>query len=281
MVTATSKFDGDEMRLVKIVRGVLEVEQFGRKQTTYTVKAQTMVSGFNLLIRHPKAGWNYELATRPEGTEDLPDAFLVKIAVAKGQREGSLTVTEQTPSRTQISIWEKPALELLEKLVLYTDLTPEAKKKLEPIVAKRREMGKIDEQIDGLTRQRGQLDQRASETRQNLQAIEKNTAAAQLRGKLTKMLDEFSAEGNRIGKELVELETKRLERRIELEDMLQDLDLTAPPPRKGAAGAPPAPPPGGQPANPTTPAPAPPPAPPKPGPAPAPPKPGGPAPRKP
>jgi hypothetical protein len=249
MVTSTQKYDGDEMRLVKISRGVLEVEQFGRRSTTYTVKAQTMDTGFKVLVRHPKAGWNYDLATRPDGTEDLPEAYLVPIPVAKGSREGTITVVEQTPSRTQISIWDKPALELLEKLVLYTDLLPDAKKKLQPIVDKRREIGKIDEQLDGMRRQRAELDQRANETRQNLEAIQKDTGAGALRQKLTKRLDEFSNDGNKLGRDIVELESKRMERRIELEDLLQDLDLTAPPPKKGAGAAPATTPPADKPAK--------------------------------
>lgn len=229
MVSSTSKYDGDEMRLVKISRGVLEVEQFSRRTTTYTVKAQTMNDGFRMLIRHAKTGYNYELTPRPEGTEDLVEAYLVPIAVEAGKREGSITVVEQTPSKSSISIWDAPALGVLEKLLVATDLLPEAKKKLQPIVDKRRDVAKIDERVDGLVRQRQQLDQRASETRANLQSIEKNQTAAALRAKLTKMLDDFASEGNRIGKEIVELETKRLEHRIELEDLLQNLELVAPP----------------------------------------------------
>jgi hypothetical protein len=241
LVSSTSKYDGDEMRLVKMSRGILEVEQFGRRSTTYTVKAQTLDKGFNLFVRHPKSGFNYELAPRPEGTEDLADAYLIKVVVAPGKREGSTTVTEQTPSRTSISIWDKPALEVLEKLMLATDLGPEARKKLQPVIERRREVAKFDEKLEGLVKQRQQLDQRAAETRQNLEAIQKDNAAAPLRQKLTKRLEEFANEGNRIGREIVELENKKMEKRIELEDLLQDLDLTAPPPKKGAAAAPAAP----------------------------------------
>jgi hypothetical protein len=228
MVSSTSKYDGDEMRLIKISRGVLEVEQFSRRTTTYTVKAQTMNDGFRMLVRHAKTGYNYELTPRPEGTEDLVEAYLVPITVEAGKREGSLTIVEQTPSKSSISIWDAPALGVMEKLLVATDLLPEAKKKLQPIVDKRREVAKIDERVDGLVRQRQQLDQRASETRANLLSIEKNQTAAALRAKLTKMLDDFASEGNRIGKEIVELETKRLEHRIELEDLLQNLELVAP-----------------------------------------------------
>jgi len=229
MVTSTSKSDREEMRLIKMSRGILEVEQFARRATTYTVKAQTMDKAFEVLVRHSKSGWNYSLAERPEGTEDLPDAYLVKIAVPASKREGSLTVVEQTPSKSSISIWDKPALGLLEKLLVYTDLTPEAKKKLQPIVDKRRELAKFEEQLFGLTEKRNKLDQRASELRENIRSIEKNTQANAQRQKWTKQLDEFTSEGNKIGVQLAELEAKRLDKRIELEDLLQDLELTAPP----------------------------------------------------
>jgi hypothetical protein len=232
MVTSAVTSDSDEMRLVKLSRGVLEVEQFARRKTVYTTKAQTLDKGFTVLIRHSKAGYAYELANRPEATEDLPDAYLVRLAVPAGAREGTLELVEQTPSRRSISIWDKPALALLERLYIATDLLPDAKAKLQPIIDKRREIATFDEKLDGLTRQRNQLDQRAAETRENLEAIEKDKNAGALRQKLTKRLEEFTNDGNRIGRELVELESKRLERRIELEDLLQDLDLTAPAPKK-------------------------------------------------
>jgi hypothetical protein len=241
MVTSSIKDDREEMRLIKMSRGVLEVEQFARRATTYTVKSQTMDKGFSMLVRHSKTGWNYSLATRPEGTEDLPDAYLVKVDVPSGQREGTLTVVEQTPSKSSISIWDKPALEVLEKLLVYTDLTPEAKKKLQPIVDKRREMAKLEEQLYGLTERRNKLDQRSGELRENIRSIEKNTQANAQRQKWTKQLDEFTSEGNKLGVQLAEIEAKRLDKRIELEDLLQDLELTAPPaPKKATPVAPPA-----------------------------------------
>ncbi len=232
MVSSTHKDDREEMRLIKMSRGVLEVEQFARRVTTYTVKSQTNDKGFSMLLRHTKAGTNYSLNDRPAGTEDLSDGYLVPLVIGSGSREGTISVTEQTPSRLTIGIFERPALELLEKLLLFTDLTPEAKKKLQPIVDKRRALGKIEEQISGLTEKRNKLDQRASEIRANIQAIEKNNQANEQRQKWTKQLDEFNQEGNKLGAQLAELEAKRLDLRSETNDLLQDLELTAPPPSK-------------------------------------------------
>src|SRR4029079_702612 len=126
LVSSTSTADQDQMRLVKMSRGVLEVERFSRLTTPYTVKALAMADGFTVMLRHPKAGWNYTLATRPDGTEDLPDGYLIRLVVGKGQREGALSVTEQTPSRLTLQIWSDPALDVLEHLLVSAELGADA-----------------------------------------------------------------------------------------------------------------------------------------------------------
>jgi len=241
MVSSTSEHQGEEMRLVRLVRGVLEVETFSRTVTNWTVKAQTMKNGFTVLVRHPKSGWNFELKERPEGTEDLPDGYLVPVKVAAGTTKGAVKVVEQTPSRTTLSIWDTRAIGLLEQLLLTTNLLPDARAKLEPIVKIRQEIGRIDTKVEGLKKQQDELNERASETRRNLLAIQKDPQAAALRGKLQTRLDEFTREGDRMGREIVQLESERLEKKIALEDLIQNLDLSAPEPPKAKKAAPSAP----------------------------------------
>ena len=231
MVTSSAKYDGDEMRLLKIVRGVLEVESFSRRTTTWNVKTQTPRAPFTMLVRHSKAGYNYELVGRGKNVEDLPDGYLIPVEVPQGRQEASVTVVEQTPSRFTISIWEHRAVGLLDKLMLATNIA-EARQKLEPIVKKRQEIGKIDTKIEELKAQRTELDQRANETRNNLNAIQKDAAAAGLRARLTKRLEQFTNDGDRVGREVVELQNKRMEMRIELEDALQNFEFKAPEPPK-------------------------------------------------
>ena len=241
MVSSTSTSDADQMRLVKMSRGVLEVERFARVTTTYTVKALTLDSGFTLMVRHPKAGWNYTLAKRPDGTEDLPDGYLIRLAVPKGAREGTLSVTEQTPSRTQISIWNAPALDILEKLLVATDLGPDVRAKLQPIIDRRRALAKLEEQLAGVAERRNKLDQRSAELRENLRAIAKNPKAAEQREKWTKQLDDFTSEANKLGAQLADLEAKRLDQRVQLEDALQEFELVMPEPKPATIATPPAP----------------------------------------
>ncbi len=232
LVTQSTKYDGSEMRLVRLVRGVLEVERFNRTTTTWTVKSATKKDGFTLLVRHGRAGYGYSLKDRPAGTEDLPDAYLIPLQVRAGSREGTLDVVEQTPSRTSLSIWDGSAVKLLETIVATNDVTPEVKQRLMPIVKLRQELSRIDEQIDGLTRQRQELDQRADETRQNLESLKKDPQAGALRARLGARLEQFTQDGDKLGRQLVELQSKRMEAKIAVQDAIQDLDISNDPPKK-------------------------------------------------
>jgi hypothetical protein len=228
MVSSTSSYSGEQMQLLRIVRGVLEVETFARTTTSWSVKAPKSMGTFSVLVRHSKAGWNYSMIDPPKGTEELPDGYIVPVAVTTAGEEASVTLVEQTPSTTSLSIWDGRALGLLEGLVAQANLTPDIRKKLEPIVKLRQEIGRIDTEVEGLKRQQIELDQRANETRENLEAIKKDPAAGALRAKLNGRLDEFTKDGDRIGRKVVELQSQRLEKKIALEDLLQGLELEAP-----------------------------------------------------
>jgi hypothetical protein len=228
LVTSSTQYAGQEMKLTRIVRGVLEVESFYQSTTTYDVRGPAKDASYKVLVRHPRAGSNYELAKRPEGTEDLDGAWLVPITIPAKGTSASLSLVEQTPSNLTLAIWDSQAPELLTKFLEAGNLDAAARKKLQPIVDLRREIGKIDTEVDGLRRQQGELHERADQTRRNLEAIEKDPAAKDLRSKLNKRLEEFSSDADALGRKIVELESKRLEKKIELEDLLQDIDLRAP-----------------------------------------------------
>lgn len=226
LVASRTQFGGDEMRLVKIVRGVMEVENFARRATTWEVTTQQpRQNDVTLYVRHPKAGGSFQLAPRPAGTEDLPDAYLIPVTLTAGASDGKLDVVEQTPSRSALSIWDSRSLVLLEGILAVGSLDRTIRAKLEPLVTLRQEVARIDTQIEGKTRTRQELDQRAQETRANLEAIKKDPAAGALRKRLSERLDQFAKDGDKLGRELVELQTRRTEKKVALEDLMQNLEL--------------------------------------------------------
>jgi hypothetical protein len=227
MVTSQSQYRGDDVRLVKIVRGVVEIETFQRRTTTYDVKSQLPTTDkITVYVRHSKAGGGYELTPRPAHTEDVADAYLIPIEIAAGTTEGKLDVIEQTPSHSTLSVWDSRFLTLFEGILAQNALDPAIRAKLQPIVALRQEVGRIDTEIEGKTRTRQELDQRAQETRANLESIRTDKAAGTLRKKLSDRLEQFAKDGDKLGRDLVELQTKRTEQKVALEDAMQALDLS-------------------------------------------------------
>ncbi len=231
LVASRQQHTGDELRLVKIVRGVMEIENFSRRVTTWEVKSQQPRPGeATLYVRHPRLGGNYELAPRPAGTEDLPDAYLIPIKLPAKALEAKQEVVEQTPARSVLSIWDTRSIALLEGILAVGNLDPGIRAKLAPIAKLRQEVGRIDTEIEGKIRTRADLDQRAQETRANLEAIRRDPAATALRKRLSDRLEQFAKDGDKLGRELVELQTRRTEKKVALEDLMQNLDLTPPRP---------------------------------------------------
>lgn len=229
-VSSQSMYSGEDMRIVRIVRGVLEVENFQRVATTWTAKGQPDPKGYTVLVRHPKQGGAYQLKSKIAGLEELPDAYLVPVPVGGNAVEGKVEVVEQTPSRTTLTIWDGRAPDLLDAVLRLPALDAAARKKIEPLVRLRQDIGRIDTEVEGLSRQQAELDERAAETRANLEAIKKDPGAGDLRSRLSKRLEEFARDGDKLGRQIVELQSRRLEKKIELEDLLQNIDLSLPQP---------------------------------------------------
>jgi len=228
LVTSTEESAGQELKLTRIVRGVLEAESFSRTKTLYEVRLQPGTGATEVLVRHPRKGDNYTLSPRPAGTEELNAAYLIPIAIPAASGKTQLEIVEETPSKIELTMWDSRSERLLDDLMATSALSAEDRARLQPLVDDRQAIGSIDTQIDGLRRQQTELDRRADETRQNLNAIKQDPRAGALRKKLSKRLDEFTREADEIGRKIVTLNSERLELKIALEDRLADFDLRAP-----------------------------------------------------
>jgi outer membrane murein-binding lipoprotein Lpp len=227
IVRSREEYSDEEIRLVKIVRGVLEIETFIKYSTAWSVKGMTTREGYKVLVRHPRRGGKFKLVKPAEKVEELPDAYLVPVVVPPGKSEAEVEVVEQTPARSTITIWDLRAPELLSLLLHMPKLNAASRARLEPVVELRQKIGRIDTEVEGLRQQQGELDQRAEQTRENLQAIKRDPLAAELRARLSQRLEQFTSEADRLGRRIVELESRRLEHKIDLEDRLRDLTIEA------------------------------------------------------
>jgi hypothetical protein len=214
----------DEFKITRIVRGVMEVDTFSRFITHWSVETKAQQSPQRVLVRQTRQA-GYALVDPPKDTETLADGYYIPIVVPAGKSKVELTVLERSPSQGSFTIWDEQAPELLKKLLETPSLDPKARAALQPVIDVRQALGKIDTQLQYLSEQQNQLDERANEERQNLLAIQKDPRAAALRKRLSDRLEELTKQGAEIGRTIVELNSQRMEKKIELEDRVRDLDL--------------------------------------------------------
>jgi len=217
----------EDVRLLKITRGTIHVERFRQRKTVWKVRSQTKDDGYTVLVRHRKLGGTYTLKERPAGTEDLPDAYLVPVVVASGSKAGQVEIVEQSPYRTTIGIHNRELLPTLRKALLATNVTPEMKAQLQPILDLRDAMGKLETQIRRLGEQKAVVNERADYARENIESLkeDKSREAIKLKRKQEARLDEFTKEGNRIAREIVSLGDQLRQKEIQLGDALRDLTI--------------------------------------------------------
>ena len=225
-VTSHKEESRDEMKLLRLSGGVLEVERFHQVTTTWRVRSTTKrKEARKVLVRHTRRGERYALTKKPKATEELVGAYLIPVTLAPNTTQAEEVVREQTPARMQLEIWDSRATELLETLLKTGDLNRKQREALTPVVELRRKLGRLDTKIDGLKRQQVELNARADQTRANLKSIEKDKRAAALRARLRQKLESFSNEADALGRQIVELNSERLSTRIELEEALEKVEF--------------------------------------------------------
>lgn len=140
----TTKFDSSSevVRSVKAERGVITTKTAIEQRTTYTI-SNVDAKEKALLISHPVQGELTLLSPKPE--EKTAERYLFAAAVpATGTV--SLTVAEERPLQESISIFPMPADQII-AWMSGRKFTAETKKRLEPILAKKREAAAVEADI--------------------------------------------------------------------------------------------------------------------------------------
>jgi hypothetical protein len=224
-VTSHAGWGTGDTRLVKMKGGVMTVERWQQYTTNWKVQAPKSDKKTKVLIRHTRRGNRFTLKDKIEGLEEVAGAWLVPVYVEPGKTEAKIKLIEQSPRRTTVSIWDNSASQLLSTFIKAKNVDEATLNKLKPIIAKREEIATIDREVANLKKQQRELDQRANQTRQNLEALKKDKAAGKLRARLSKRLDGFTKDGDKLGRRVVELTSQRLERKIEIDELVDGLSF--------------------------------------------------------
>ncbi len=229
-VESDRRYEQQGARLARIEAGELFIERDNVIKTIYKIKNGSDRRA-KLIVKHLRQPGS-RLYRPPANTEDNTGtgSALVPLEV-RAHARAELTVDERQ-SGEQREDWLSPlADEAVKAYLADARRDAEVAGKLSQAWQVRQALRRaLDEQAKFVDEQ-GELEKAARETRLSLQAIEKNVAAADLRAKLTRRLQEVTGRLDQITKRLIELKLAISEQQVRFRDAIRDVRLTkAPPP---------------------------------------------------
>lgn len=220
--TVTLESDDDErpIRIVSIARGVLTVENAAIHKTTYKIEAGADPAK-RIYIRHAKAS-GFVAKDLPPGTLDRGDAYIVPLPL-QASKTSTLTIEERQPRKQTIQLLDSGT-----QLGLYIEgshLPPEIVEKLTAAIALRKEMARLEENVEALRERLADLSNRADDTRENLKSLDKVRSAEGLRRRLVASLTQLTTESDGVARQLGLASEALSTARQKLHDALKDVTL--------------------------------------------------------
>jgi hypothetical protein len=222
------KYDLRGAQLYSIESGVLIVERDQATISIYKVKNGGKEAA-KLLVRHPRSPGS-TLYQPPPGTEDNVGQgnALVPLNVP-GFGKAELIVEERQPLRQGIDWMDQVAADAIAEYLKDPAADQKAVSQLRDALASRAQVEKLRDRQEKLLIEQQELEKATRETRLSLEAIEKNTRAADLRAKLTDRLNQTTGRLDQITKELIELRMSLSEQEVRFRDIVRTIRVT---PRK-------------------------------------------------
>jgi hypothetical protein len=209
------------IKIVSIARGVLTVENAAVRTTKYSIAAGQDPAK-QMYLRHSRA-YGYTTKDLPPGTQDRGDSYLIPLPL-QSAKTSVLMLEERQPRRQTIHILDAGATEI-GLYVEGSNLPPPIADKLKEAISLRKEMGKIEEGLEGLRVRISDLSQRADELRENLKALEKVRGADALRKKLVTSLTAVTTEADAVARKLGGESEALAEARNKLQESLREISL--------------------------------------------------------
>ena len=220
-VHVTSK-DGDESRMAKrviIVKGVMTVTREERSERMYTLhNADTTPR--QVILEHPiREHWKLAADLKPEDTGATYYRFRVSVDPGKTEK---LVVKESRPDYTSIHI-STITDNQLKLLVEEKTIKPGLEAKLREIVAKRKEIFDVEQEMKSRQEEMTAIDKDQARLRENMKALKGSAEEKALLQRYTKQLDGQEDRLAALKKENADLRAKQVMLQTELEGMVQEI----------------------------------------------------------
>jgi len=219
-VTVTTGDDERPVRLVAIERGMVTVETTGIRTTRYTVAAGREAARM-IYIRHAKTA-GFVPRELPPNAIDQGQSYLVPLPLAAAKTT-VLAIEERQPRRRTIAILDGNRIG---EVAAYVDGAPAPiAEKLRVVIALRKDLDAVEQDLGLLRTRVGDLSQRAAEIRESIRAIDKVNGAGDLRKKLLANLAQVTADSDAVARTLGAKTEAISSSRGRLADAIRELTL--------------------------------------------------------
>jgi hypothetical protein len=226
-VDSERKYDELGERIQKIDSGELTIERDSQTQTKYRLRNGGDLAA-KVLVKHPRMNGT-RLVAPPTGTEDNVGTGSALVPISVGVHATSELVVDERATLQRHEDWFSQVADNAVKAYL---ADPRADRdvaaRLSQAWAIRKDIVDRTQARQKLAQEQSSLSQQTEETRRNLKAIEKNKAADALRAKLTHRLEESATRIDDLTKQVVEIDAKLAELRVQFKEALRDVKWVRP-----------------------------------------------------
>lgn len=208
--------------LQTIERGIATTETRRIRRTELDI-ANRGHADARLFVRHRVAtGWS--LRDPPKGTQRMRGDVLLPVSVAAGSA-AQLVIEESMPITTTIDLRSEAGLRAIAVFLKAHTVAPALKADLEAVLAAHREVVRLDDTIASRRAHAVALRERVNELSTQLVELRKVGRAQALSGHLAKRMRTVGDKLDEVAAQVSDLEAKRLEAGIRLDDLVAELTL--------------------------------------------------------
>ncbi len=209
------------VQLVRIVRGVITCETKRITRWKYDVDNGSGEETTLYVRRERRAGW--KIVSQQKVLEE-GGAYFVPIKLAKAGRT-KLEVEEQTPVRRDVDIFNDFGRQVVALYLRNGSADPRVEAQLKEALALREKIDQLDGKLTAAEEQKSAQAQRQAEVRENLRALGKSSANADLKRKLEGTLAELETGLNEVTRRTVQLSMERSDARERLAVVVKGIEL--------------------------------------------------------
>jgi hypothetical protein len=225
-LSSSAQHDEQASRLYRIESARLWVERDAIDRVTYRIENGGDKAA-KLLVKHPRVPGT-RLYKPPPGTEDNTGSGSALIPIALAAHGKSELVVEERRGVQRYVDWLDPSAdEAVAAYIADARADRAVADKLKAAWSIRAVLKRAVDEMNGLGKERNELERQSQETRSSLRAIEKNPQAADLRARLTARLDEAGKRLDTLTKRGIELQLSISENEIRFRDAVQDIALSS------------------------------------------------------